>query len=158
MTSSTSSKARPLGLIAGNGTFPFLVLRAARKLHHQVVVIAIQGEAFPDLESLAKELGHTTFVWIELGELAKCIATLKGAGVTHAVMAGQVKHVKLFGGVAPDPTLLAVLARLRSKNTDALIDAVAAVLQDHGISLLDSTSLLAELMAKPGVLTRTSPS
>ena len=58
-------------------------------------------------------------------------------------MAGQVKHVKLFGGVMPDLTLLSVLTKLKAKNTDALIAAVADVLQDHGITLMDSTALLA---------------
>jgi DUF1009 family protein len=146
-----------LGLIAGNGTFPFLVLRAARGLGHDVVVVAIRGEAFPELETLAGELGGTTVVWIELGQLGKCIDTFKSHQVTRAVMAGQVKHVKLFGGVMPDLTLLSVLTRLRSKNTDALIAAVADVLQKHGITLMESTALLSELMAAAGVLSRAQP-
>ena len=147
----------PLGLIAGNGTFPFLVLRAARRLGHDVVVVAIRGEAFAELEALARELGGTEFVWIHLGQLGKCIETFQGHGVSRAVMAGQVKHVKLFGGVMPDRTLFSVLMRLKAKNTDALIAAVADVLQDHGITLLESTALLAELMARPGVVSRAQP-
>jgi DUF1009 family protein len=146
-----------LGLIAGNGTFPFLVLRAARGLGHSVVVVAIRDEAFPDLEALAREVGDTTFVWIHLGQLGKCIETFKTHDVTTAVMAGQVKHVKLFSGVMPDLTLLSVLTRLRSKNTDALIAAVAGVLKDHGITLMNSTALLADLMARPGVLSKAQP-
>jgi len=148
----------PIGLIAGNGTFPFLVLRAARTLGHEVVVVAIEGEAFPDLERLARELGGTSFTWIALGQLGKCIKTLTGAGVSRAVMAGQVKHVKLFGGVMPDLTLLSVLTRLKSKNTDALIAAVASVLEEHGVTLMNSTALLQDLMARPGVLTTAKPS
>jgi hypothetical protein len=149
--------AEPLGLIAGNGTFPFLVLRAARQLGHDVVVVAIRGEAFPELETLARELGGTIFVWIHLGQLGKCIDTFQGHGVTRAVMAGQVKHVKLFGGVMPDRKLFSVLMRLKAKNTDALIAAVADVLQDHGVTLMESTALLADLMARPGVLSRAQP-
>jgi hypothetical protein len=148
----------PIGLIAGNGSFPFLVLRAARQLGHDVTVVAIEGEAFPGLERLAAELGGSTFHWIKLGELGRCIKTLKSAGVSAAVMAGQVKHVKLFGGVRPDLTLLSVLSRLRSKNTDALIAAVADVLQGHGITLMDSTALLADLLAGAGTLSRTAAS
>lgn len=146
-----------IGLIAGNGTFPFLVLRAARRLGHDVVVVAIEGEAFPSLEALAGELGGTTFAWIQLGQLGRCIKILKAAGVHQAVMAGQVKHVKLFGGVLPDMTLLSVLTRLKAKNTDALIAAVADVLQDHGITLMNSTALLEGLMAGAGVLSRSRP-
>lgn len=147
----------PLGLIAGNGDFPFLILRAARQLGHDVAVVAIEGEAFPELETLARELGHPSFTWNPLGQLGRCIKLLKAAGVSRAIMAGQVKHVKVFGGVIPDLTLLSVLTKLKAKNTDALIAAVAGVLQDHGITLMDSTELLADLLAKPGVLTASRP-
>jgi len=148
----------PLGLIAGNGTFPFLVLRAARRLGHDVTVVAIKDETFPALEALAGEVGRTTFTWISLGQLGRCIETLKSAGVSRAVMAGQVKHVKLFADVMPDLTMLSVLARAATKNTDALISSIADVLAKHGITLLDSTALLGDLLAKPGVLTRAQPS
>jgi DUF1009 family protein len=150
--------AEPIGLIAGNGSFPFLVLRAARQAGHRVVVVAIEGEAFPELEPLARELGETTVSWIALGQLGKCLKTLKSAGVRRAVMAGQVKHVKLFGGVLPDLVLLKALSRLKSKNTDALIAAVADVMQEHGITLMDSTALLGTLVAGNGVLSRAMPS
>jgi DUF1009 family protein len=146
-----------IGLIAGNGTFPFLILRAARRLGHDVVAVAINGEASPDLEGLAHELGGTNFTWIELGHLGKCIKALKAGGVTQAVMAGQVKHVKLFGGVMPDMTLLSVLTKLKANNTDAIIAAVAEVLQDHGITLMDSTQLLTDLVARAGGLTKAQP-
>jgi hypothetical protein len=73
-------------------------------------------------------------------------------------MAGQVKHVKLFTDVMPDLTMLGVLGRLVTKNTDALISAIADVLLEHGITLMDSTELLADLLARPGVMTRTRPS
>jgi len=146
-----------LGLIAGNGTFPFLVLRAARQLGHDVTVVAIQGEAFPEIDGLARELGQTTVTWVPLGQLGRCISTLTGAGVTKAVMAGQVKHVKLFTDVMPDFTLLGVLARLRSKNTDALIAGIADALAAKGVTLIDSTELVADLLARPGVLTRARP-
>jgi DUF1009 family protein len=122
----------PIGLIAGNGSFPFLVLRAARRLEHEVAVVAIKGEAFPDLEGLAAELGGTTVDWIPLGQLGRCIAVLQKAGVSRAVMAGQVKHVKLFTDVMPDWTMLSVLGRLATKNTDALISGIADVLQRNG--------------------------
>jgi DUF1009 family protein len=146
-----------IGLIAGNGSFPLLVLRAARRLGHDVVIVAIRGEASADLETAALNLGGTTFVWIDLGQLGQCIKTFTAAGVSRAVMAGQVKHVKLFGGVMPDLTLLSVLTRLKAKNTDALIAAVADVLQDRGITLMDSTELLPELVAGAGVLTKAAP-
>ena len=146
-----------IGLIAGNGTFPFLVLRAARRLGHDVTVVGISGEAFPELEALAREVGRTSFDWVELGALGRCIAVLKDAGVSRAVMAGQVKHVKLFSDVAPDPTLLAAMRRLPAANTDALIAAVAGVLEENGITLMNSTSLLSDLMAPSGVLTRAAP-
>jgi len=148
----------PIGLIAGNGSFPLLVLRAARQLGHDVSVVAIKGEASSVLDDLAADLGGTTVSWIGLGQLGKCISTLRDSGVSRAVMAGQVKHVKLFTDVMPDLTMLSVLTKLRAKNTDALIAAIADVLEGHGISLLDSTTMLSDLLASAGVLTRKRPS
>lgn len=148
----------PFGLIAGNGTFPFLVLKAARRMGHDVTVVAVEGEASAAIEQVAQELGGTSVSWIQLGKLGACIAALKGAGVTEAVMAGQVKHVKLFTDVMPDLTMLSALSRLRSKNTDALISAIADVLQKHGIRLMDSTAFLGDLLAKPGAMTTAAPS
>jgi hypothetical protein len=147
-----------LGLIAGNGTFPFLVLDAARSLGHDVVVVAIKEEAWPGLEEAAAREPRARLEWVSLGQLGRCIAILREAGVTRAVMAGQVKHVKIFSGVVPDRVLLSVLMRLRSRNTDALISAVADVLSENGIELIDSTAFLKPLMARPGVLTARQPS
>jgi UDP-2,3-diacylglucosamine hydrolase len=146
-----------LGLIAGNGRFPFLVLDAARAQGHDVTVVAAKEETFPELNDAAGRHGSAIH-WISLGQLGKCISVLKDAGVTHAVMAGQVKHTKIFaGGIIPDFTFMSVLSKLRSKNTDGLIGAVAQVLHDKGIELIDSTSLLQPLLARAGVLTRRAP-
>jgi DUF1009 family protein len=146
-----------LGLIAGNGRFPFLVLDAARHAGYQVTVVAIKEEAFPDLETVASRPPAASLHWVSLGQLGTCISVLKDAGVTQAVMAGQVKHTKLFSDIVPDMTLLSVVMRLRSRNTDALISAVADVLRDHGIELVDSTTFLTPLLAKEGVLTSRAP-
>jgi DUF1009 family protein len=145
-----------IGLIAGNGTFPFLVLRGARSLGHDVTVVAIKEEAFADLEQAARE-AHADFHWVSLGHLGKCIKILKTAGAARAVMAGQVKHVKIFSGIIPDLTLMSVITRLSARNTDALISAVADVMRDAGIELLDSTVFLQPLLARPGVLTERMP-
>ncbi len=145
-----------IGIIAGNGKFPFLALQGARHLGHDVTVVAVKEEAFPDLEDAAQRAGADLH-WVSLGQLGKCIKLLKRAGVSQAVMAGQVKHVKIFSGIIPDLTLLSVLARLKSRNTDALISAVADVMRDDGIELLDSTAFLAPLLAREGVLTSRAP-
>ena len=145
-----------LGLIAGNGKFPFLVLDAARAQGHDVTVIATKEEAFPELNDAAARHGASIH-WISIGQLGKCISLLKDAGATHAVMAGQVKHTRIFGGIVPDMTFVAVLRQLTSRNTDGLIGAVARVMHDRGIELIDSTSLLQPLLARPGVLTTRAP-
>jgi DUF1009 family protein len=146
-----------LGLIAGNGRFPFLVLDAARGAGHDVTVIAIKEEAFPDLADAAARAPAAALHWVSLGQLGACITLLKAAGVTQAVMAGQVKHVKLFADIVPDLTLAGVLMRLKARNTDALISGIADVLRDHGIALVDSTAFLTPLLAREGVLTRRAP-
>ncbi|HMD17787.1 MAG TPA: UDP-2,3-diacylglucosamine diphosphatase LpxI [Terriglobales bacterium] len=143
-----------LGLIAGNGKFPFLVLDAARALGYDVVVAAIKEEAFPELEAK----GGTSVHWLSLGDLSKLIDTFKAAGVTRAVMAGQVKHKQIFSAIKPDWRLAKLLLALGTRNTDSLLGAVAKVLADEGIMLENSTALLEPLLAKTGVLTKRAPS
>ena len=146
-----------LGLIAGNGRFPFLVLEAARAQGHEVTIIAAKEEAFPELDDAARQQ-QAAIHWVSIGQLGTCVRLLQESGVTHAVMAGQVKHTRIFGGIVPDLMFLSVLAQLGSRNTDGLIGAVARVLRDRGIDLIDSTALLTPLLAQGGVLTRRRPS
>ncbi|HEY6303367.1 MAG TPA: UDP-2,3-diacylglucosamine diphosphatase LpxI [Terriglobales bacterium] len=143
-----------LGLIAGNGKFPFLVLDAARAQGYDVVIAAIKEEAFPELESKGAASVH----WLSLGELSKLIDTFKAAGVTRAVMAGQVKHKQIFSAIKPDWRLAKLLLSLGTRNTDSLLGAVAQVLADEGIVLENSTALLEPLLAKTGVLTERAAS
>jgi len=140
------------GLIAGNGDFPFLVLEGARSRGIEMAVIAIREEASPALEQAAKR-----FHWISLGELGRGIDLLHQEGVKHAVMAGQVKHNKIFSSIRPDWRLAKLLLTLSTKNTDSLIGAVARVLEEEGIELVDSTKFLGPLLPSEGVLTRRAP-
>src|SRR6202790_1627499 len=140
------------GLIAGNGRFPFLVLEGARSQGIEMAVIALKEEAAPELERSAKRL-H----WVSLGELSKAIDLMHQEGVTQAVMAGQVKHNKIFSAIRPDWKLAKLLFSLPRKNTDALIGAVARILEDEGIRLVDSPLFLKPLVPEPGVLTRRAP-
>jgi UDP-2,3-diacylglucosamine hydrolase len=144
-----------LGLIAGNGRFPFLVLDAARALGYDVTIVAVKDEAFAELEDHARK-APAALHWVALGHLGTCLEVLKNAGVTKAVMAGQVKHTKIFS-VVPDLTMLSVFRRLRSRNTDAVIAAVVDVMRERGIELLDSTAFLSPLLARPGLLTKRPP-
>src|SRR5437899_3655843 len=141
------------GLIAGNGRFPFLVLEGARSQGIDMAVIALKEEASPELEKAAKRL-H----WVSLGELSKTIDLMHRECVTQAVMAGQVKHNKIFSAIRPDWKLAKLLFSLPQKNTDALIGAVAKVLEEEGIHLVDSTMFLKPLLPEAGVLTRRAPS
>ena len=152
MTTSISN-SNSWGLIAGNGRFPFLVLEGARSQGIDMAVIAIKEEADPDLRKLARRL-H----WVSLSELSKTIDLLHQEGVTQAVMAGQVQHNKIFSAIRPDWKLVKVLFALPKKNTDSLIGAVAKVLEDEGIRLVDSTVFLKPLLPDAGVLTRRKPS
>ncbi len=142
-----------LGLIAGNGHFPFLVLNAARARGMEVIVAAIKEETFPEIEREGAAAVH----WLSLGELSKLIDTFKKEGVTQAVMAGQVKHKQIFSSIRPDWKLAKVILSLTTRNTDSLIGAVAKVLADEGISLMSSTELLEPLLARLGVLTKRAP-
>ena len=143
-----------IGLIAGNGRFPFLVLDAARSQGMEVVVAAIREEASPDIE----QRGAAAVYWLSLGELSKLVETFKSAGVSQAIMAGQVKHKRIFSSIKPDRRLAQLLLTLATRNTDSLIGAVAKVLADEGITLMSSTGLLEPLLATEGVMTRRAPS
>ena len=143
-----------IGLIAGNGKFPFLILDAARSQGMQVVVAAIKEEASPEIE----QRGAATVHWRSLGELSKLIETFKSEGVSHAIMAGQVKHKRIFSSIKPDWRLAQLLLTLATRNTDSLIGAVAKVLADEGITVMSSTALLEPLLATEGVMTRRAPS
>jgi UDP-2,3-diacylglucosamine hydrolase len=142
-----------LGLIAGNGRFPFLVLDAARAQGLEVVIAAIKEETLPEIETGGAASVH----WLSLGELSKLIETFKREGVHRAVMAGQVKHKQIFSSIKPDWRLAKLLLSLGTRNTDSLLGAVAKVLADEGITLESSTSLLEPLLAKAGVLSKRTP-
>lgn len=142
-----------IGLIAGNGTFPLLVLDAARAQGYEVVVAAIKEETSPEIESRGASAVH----WLSLGELSRLIDTFKREGVQRAIMAGQVKHKQIFSAIQPDWRLAKLLLSLTTRNTDSLLGAVAKVLADEGITLENSTWLLEPLLVKPGVLTQRGP-
>jgi DUF1009 family protein len=146
-----------LGLIAGNGRFPFLLLDAARAQGLAVVVAAIREETDPEINHRAAGDGKITVYWLSLGELSRMIEVFQKEGVSKAVMAGQVKHKQIFSSIRPDWRLAKLLLNLRSRNTDMLLGAVAKVLGDEGIELIGSTAFLEPLLAQEGVLTARAP-
>jgi len=141
-----------LGLIAGNGKFPFLVLEGARRAGASVAVAAIREETDPTIEAVADRL-----TWVGIGQLGKMLRFFKAEGVDKAIMAGQVKHVQIFSGALPDVRMLKMLLRLPRRNTDALIGAVAGELATEGIELIDSTYFLKDQLPASGVLTKRAP-
>src|SRR6266436_786155 len=153
MQSNAGQSTTGWGLIAGNGRFPFLVLEGARSQGIEMAVIALKEEASPELEKIAKRL-H----WVSRGELSKAVELMQSEGVKRAVMAGQVKHSKIFSSIRPDWKLAKLLFALPRKNTDSLIGAVARVLEEEGIQLVDSTMFLKPLLPEAGVVTRRVPS
>ncbi len=147
-----------LGLIAGNGRFPFLVLDAARAHGLDVVVAAIREETDPEMDRRAREDASIRVHWLSLGELSRLIKTFHDEGVTRATMAGQVKHKQIFSAIRPDWRLAKLLLSLRTRSTDMLLGAIAAVLADEGIVLISSTEYLEPLLARAGTLTTRAPS
>jgi len=144
--------SRRYAIIAGNGRFPILALEAARQLGHEVMAVGIKEEASPEIEPLASRC-H----WISLGELSRLIDLLKKEAITEVMLAGQVKHNKIFSSIRPDWRLVKLLASLPARNTDSLIGAIVKVLGDEGIQVLDSTALLKPLLAGEGPLTKRKP-
>jgi len=146
-----------LGLIAGNGRFPFLLLEAARAHGTEVVVAAIREETDPEMDARAAADAGVRVHWLSLGELSRLIATFQREGVRKAMMAGQVKHKQIFSSIRPDWRLAKLLLNLRTRNTDMLLGAVAKVLEDEGIELISSTTYLEPLLAQAGALTARAP-
>ena len=139
-------------VIAGNGRFPFLVLEAARGQGIEPLVVAIQEEASPDLNRVARAIR-----WLSLGEVSKLLEMLRAERVNKVVLAGQVKHVQLFSSIPPDGLVSRLLRGLHRKNTDALIGAFVRMLEGRGIQVVDSTLFLKPLLAPEGLLTRRAP-
>ncbi len=150
--------ANKLGLIAGNGRFPFLLLEAARAQGMTVIVAALKEETDPEMNARAAIDAGTKVHWLSLGELSKLIQVFHAEGVTHAVMAGQVRHKQIFSALQPDWLLAKLLLNLRTRNTDMLLGAIAKVLGDEGVNLISSTAYLEPLLAKEGLFTRRPPS
>jgi DUF1009 family protein len=150
--------AQKLGLIAGNGRFPFLVLDAARSMGHEVVVIAIKEEAAKDIEEAAAKSPRADVHWVSIGQLGTFLKILEDNSITQAVMAGQVKHIKIFGGFVPDMTAMSLMGKLKGFNTDALIGAVADLMRERGVELINSARFLEPMLAGEGQLSRRAPS
>jgi len=147
------ASGEPLGLIAGNGSFPRLVAQAAQRRGRRVVAVGLREETAPELEAQVDE-----FHWVSLGQLGRCLALLKQARVKEAIMAGQVKHRQIFSGALPDWKMLGLMTRLATKSTDSIIGAVAEVLAQEGITLLSSVAFLEDQLAVAGAMTRRKPS
>ena len=141
-----------LGVIAGNGKFPFLVLEGAKRAGASVAVAAIREETDPSIEQLADRM-----TWVGIGQLGKMLRFFKDEGVDKAIMAGQVKHVQIFSRAVPDVRMLKMLLRLPRRNTDTLIGAVANELASEGIELIDSTFFLQDQLPKTGTMTKREP-
>ena len=149
--------AQKLGLIAGNGRFPFLVLDAARAMGHDVVVIAIKEEASKEIEEAAARSPRADVHWVSIGQLGTFLQILEDNHITQAVMAGQVKHIKIFGGFVPDLTAMSLMGRLKGMNTDALIGAVADLMRERGVELVNSATFLDPMLAREGQLSDRAP-
>lgn len=139
-------------LIAGNGEFPLCVLAEARRQGIEMVVVAIREETFPAIEQLGARV-H----WLSLGELEKALGILRSEQVSRAVLAGQVKHTKIFSSIPPDALLRQLLASLPQKSTDQLIGSIARVIESLGIEVVDSTEFVRGLLAEPGLLSARAP-
>ena len=157
MKAAEGADATELGLIAGNGRFPFLVLDAARAMGHEVVVIGIKEEASKDIEDAAARPPRADVHWVSIGQLGTFLKILEDNKITQAVMAGQVKHVKIFGGFMPDMTAMSLMGKLKGFNTDALIGAVADLMRERGVELVNSAKFLEPLLAGEGQLSDRAP-
>jgi DUF1009 family protein len=147
-----ASAVRKLGLIAGNGKFPLLFAEEAKREGYFVSVVAHRGETEPAIEKLADQTA-----WVYVGQLGKIIDVFRRAGVTQAVMAGGIRKAKLLSNFRPDLRGARFLAKLKSREDDALLRGIADELAAEGIQIVESTLCLPDIIAMPGVLTKRAP-
>jgi len=143
---------KKLGLIAGNGKFPLIFAEEAKRRGYSVIAVAHRGESDEAIEKIADEI-----TWVYVGQLGKIIAAFHRAGVTEAVMAGGIRKVKLFGNFRPDLRGARFLAKIKSREDDALLRGIADELAAEGIRILESTLCLSHIIAAEGVLTKRAP-
>ncbi|MBI4368056.1 MAG: LpxI family protein [Candidatus Omnitrophica bacterium] len=146
---------KTLGLIAGRGTLPELVLEEARRLRYRIAVCAIQGETNPAVAQAADAA-----LWIRLGQLGRMTQFFVREGAREAMMVGKITKTNLFhGDIRPDLEMVKVVAKTRNHSDDSLLGGIADYLHGKGISVLDSTSFLSEdVLPAGGVLTKRKPS
>ncbi len=136
-----------IGIIAGNGRFPFLVAEEIKRKGDRAVVFALNEETDPAIEAAADKT-----VWIALGQLQKLIDVMHAEKAVTAVMAGQVKHAQLFANLKLDWRAVKLLGRLINKKTDTILGAIADELAKEGIQLLPSHRYLTHLLAGEGII------
>jgi DUF1009 family protein len=142
-----------IGIIAGAGGFPLLFAAGARRAGHRVVATGHVNSTDPALERAVD-----AFTWVKLGQFGKIIDALKAGGATQVVMLGGVTKKRFFLDVLPDAVGLQMMARVAIRTDDNLLRAGAAILEEHGLAVIDPTPFLSEALAPEGVLGREQPS
>ncbi len=141
-----------IGLIAGSGSFPLRWAESARRAGHRVVAVAHHDETDPAIERIADEV-----TWVHLAQFGKMIHAFRAAGVTRAAMAGGITKVRIWGGVRPDLLALKHAAKIRSFNDDDLLRTIAAIFEEEGVAIVDSTAFCPDLLAREGAYTKRKP-
>lgn len=141
-----------VGLIAGNGEYPLIFTEEAQKCGVEVVAICIRGETRPELA----ELADSSF-WVYLGRFGGLIEKLKHAGVAQVVLAGQIKHMKIFRNFRFDLKALELFKSVRDKRADSLLLAAVEALEKENIHVLPSTTFLSHLLCKEGIMGKRKP-
>jgi DUF1009 family protein len=143
---------RKIGLIAGNGQFPLIFARAARKNRLSVRAVAHIGETDSELEA------HVDAIqWLHVGQIKKLIRFFRRSGIDVAVMICGIRKTRMFTDVRPDTKAIALFAAMKHTHDDGILRAFAEVLEKAGIRVLPSTDLVPELLAAEGCWTRRRP-
>jgi DUF1009 family protein len=142
----------PIGLIAGGGQFPLLFAEAAGRQGRSVAAVCHTNETAIELES-AVDLT----CWVKLGQLGKIIKFFKQHGVQETVFCGTITKTRIFKDILPDLKGLTLWNKIDTRLDDAILRAVAGVLEDEGIKVLASTCFLEHLFFPRGILGRKKP-
>ncbi|MFW6055255.1 MAG: LpxI family protein, partial [Thermodesulfobacteriota bacterium] len=141
----------PLGIIAGEGSFPYLVADGARMQKRRTVAVGFKGHTDSGLA-----LHVDAIAWLRIGQLGRLLSYFKSHGVQEVVFAGAINKPKALG-MRPDLKAARFLFQNRSKNDNALLSALIRLLEEEGFSVVSPSGLASGLRMPAGVLTSRKP-
>ncbi len=142
-----------IGVIAGAGEFPLILISKCLERGVEPIVVAIQEEADPSVNELVEGV-----FWSPVGKVGKILEFLRNSGASEAIVAGKVNKMRIFRDIKPDLTAMKILWSLRDRKDDTIMGRVATLLAEQGITLVPQTRYMDDYLPEAAVFTKRKPS